>query len=55
VRSESSGHGGFRQVIIYPAGMASLPEEPPPSYQRSARPPMRGDRGRPRMHGRGRS
>jgi len=57
VRSESSGHGGFRQVIIYPAGMASLPEAPPPppSYQRAGRPPMRGDRGRPRAQGRGRS
>jgi len=57
VRSESSGHGGFRQVIIYPAGMASLPEAPPPppSYQRAGRPPVRGDRGRPRAQGRGRS
>lgn len=59
VRSESSGHGGFRQVIIYPAGMASLPElpPPPPSYQRAGgRPPMRGgDRGRSRAQGRGRS
>src|SRR5947208_13309143 len=57
VRSESTGFGGHRQVVIYPAGMASLPEEPPPpSYQRSGRPPMRGgDRGRSRAQGRGRS
>lgn len=58
VRSESSGHGGYRQVIIYPAGMASLPElpPPPPSYQRAGRPPMRGgDRSRSRAQGRGRS
>jgi spoIIIJ-associated protein len=45
VRSESSGSGGFRQVVVYPAGMASLPEAPPPP---SAPPPSRGDRrGRP--------
>ncbi len=56
VRSESSGHGAFRQVIIYPAGMASLPEAPPPPYQRSSRPPARGgDRGRSRARVRGRS
>lgn len=35
VRSESSGSGPTRQVVVYPAGMASLPEpartpEPPP-------------------------
>ncbi|HKW98938.1 MAG TPA: R3H domain-containing nucleic acid-binding protein [Bryobacteraceae bacterium] len=51
VRSESTGHGGFRQVIIYPAGMASLPETAPPPYQSAGRPP---GRGRPRMQGRGR-
>ena len=34
VRSESSGAGGFRQVVVYPAGMASLPEQPPPAYVR---------------------
>jgi spoIIIJ-associated protein len=32
VRSESSGSGGFRQVVVYPAGMASLPDPPQPAY-----------------------
>jgi spoIIIJ-associated protein len=36
VRSESSGSGGIRHVVVYPAGMPSLPEAPQPS-----RPPMR--------------
>ena len=59
LRSESTGHGGFRQVVIYPAGMASLPEAPPPpAYQNSGRPPRERDRdrdhGRPRAQGRGR-
>ena len=31
VRSESSGVGPHRQVVIYPAGMASLPEGPAPA------------------------
>jgi spoIIIJ-associated protein len=53
VRSESTGHGGFRQVVIYPAGMASLPEAPPPAYQSAGRPQSRG--GRSRAQGRGRS
>ncbi len=30
LRSESAGLGGYRHVIVYPAGMASLPEPPPP-------------------------
>lgn len=30
VRSESLGMGPQRQVVIYPAGMPSLPEPPPP-------------------------
>ncbi|MDQ6679293.1 MAG: hypothetical protein M3Z09_18575 [Acidobacteriota bacterium] len=30
LRSESAGVGGYRHVIVYPAGMASLPEPPPP-------------------------
>jgi spoIIIJ-associated protein len=30
VRSESAGSGPFRQVVVYPAGMASLPEPPQP-------------------------
>jgi spoIIIJ-associated protein len=29
LRSESQGSGGQRQVVVYPAGMASLPEPPP--------------------------
>ena len=29
VRSESAGSGPGRQVVVYPAGMASLPEPPP--------------------------
>jgi spoIIIJ-associated protein len=29
VRSESSGAGPQRQVVVYPAGMASLPDPPP--------------------------
>ena len=52
VRSESTGHGGFRQVVIYPAGMASLPEAPPPPYQSAGR---SRERGRPRAQSRGRS
>lgn len=48
VRSESCGSGPFRQVIVYPAGMASLPEPPPP-----ARPPLqrRSGPGGPRPDG----
>jgi spoIIIJ-associated protein len=54
VRSESTGHGGFRQVVIYPAGMASLPEAPPPAYQPASRPQGRGGSGRSRTQSRGR-
>ncbi len=36
LRSESLGTGPQRQVVVYPAGMASLPEPPP----MAARPPM---------------
>jgi len=42
VRSESAGSGPGRQVVVYPAGMASLPE--PPRYE----PPHRAGRGGPR-------
>jgi spoIIIJ-associated protein len=57
VRSESLGSGPQRQVIVYPAGMASLPE-PPASFappRRSAGgPPRRGERGdRPPRRGNG--
>jgi len=55
VRSESTGHGPFRQVVIYPAGMASLPEAaPPPAYQHAGR-REQGRGGRSRAQGRGRS
>ncbi len=43
LRSESSGSGGFRHVVVYPAGMASLPDPPQPAFA-----PRRGDRGGPR-------
>jgi spoIIIJ-associated protein len=49
VRSESAGMGPARQVIVYPAGMASLPEPP-----RDFGPPMRrggGGGGGPRRGG----
>jgi spoIIIJ-associated protein len=46
VRSESAGSGPARQVVVYPAGMASLPEPP-----RSAGPPPR--RNGPPMRSRG--
>jgi spoIIIJ-associated protein len=54
LRSESAGSGPGRHVVVYPAGMASLPEPPAsetPSYgrrsdgppRRSSGPPRRGD------------
>ena len=54
LRSESGGMGPTRHVVVYPAGMASLPD-PPPSFappRRSDGPP-RGDRrdGPPRRGG----
>lgn len=51
LRSESAGFGSHRQVVVYPAGMASLPPPPPPPpprrepERRSSRPPERGNRG----------
>jgi spoIIIJ-associated protein len=41
LRSESSGSGPYRGVIVYPAGMPSLPEAPPPPFRpsRFGRPP----------------
>ena len=53
VRSESAGFGSQRQVVIYPAGMASLPDEPPPPPSRTTGRPM--GRGPSRAQGRGRS
>ena len=43
LRSESGGQGPSRHVVVYPAGMASLPD-PPPSFA----PPRRHDGGGPR-------
>lgn len=37
LRSESSGSGSFRHCVIYPAGMASLPDLPPPPPSRPPR------------------
>jgi spoIIIJ-associated protein len=62
LRSESSGSGPFRGVIVYPAGMPSLPEPPAPppgAYRggggggsRFGRPPFGGgDRGNDRPRG----
>ena len=51
IRSESAGSGPFRGVVVYPAGMASLPDVPPPpsAYRHDRRPPGGTDRGnRPR-------
>jgi len=41
LRSESSGTGPFRGVVVYPAGMPSLPEVPQPAFRpsRFGRPP----------------
>jgi spoIIIJ-associated protein len=38
LRSESAGSGPFRHVVIYPAGMPSLPDPPPPPPERYRRP-----------------
>jgi len=52
VRSESAGSGPGRQVVVYPAGMASLPEPPQSDFRgprRSSGPPRdRGDSRPPR-------
>ena len=52
LRSESAGSGPFRHVVIYPAGMASLPDPPPPPPERyrreERRPGPPGDRRPPR-------
>jgi spoIIIJ-associated protein len=47
LRSESAGSGPFRHVVIYPAGMPSLPDPPPPPpehYRRDDRRPSSNDR-----------
>jgi spoIIIJ-associated protein len=57
VRSESSGFGGGRQVVIYPAGMPSLPEPAPPPFSkrrgsgRPERPPANRNRSRTQSRG----
>jgi spoIIIJ-associated protein len=53
LRSESAGFGGHRHVIVYPVGMASLPEPPPPpphEHKRNDRRPF--DSRRPSRPGR---
>ncbi len=56
LRSESAGQGGYRHVVIYPAGMASLPDPPPPPMRRPASGPPREQHrgGRDNRHGGGR-
>lgn len=61
LRSESSGSGPYRGVVVYPAGMPSLPEAPPPPFRpsRFGRPPepagdRDGNRGGKRFGDRGR-
>ena len=44
VRSESLGAGPARQVVVYPAGMASLPEPPRTMEPRRSGPRPRGGR-----------
>lgn len=55
LRSESSGAGPARHVVIYPAGMPSLPEPPPSLHGRAGGRPAGGGRppGRPPHGGRG--
>lgn len=56
LRSESSGTGPYRHVVIYPAGMPSLPEPPPPPPGRrmgDRRDDRGGDRRGPRHGGGG--
>jgi len=45
VRSESLGSGPFRQVVVYPAGMASLPEPPQQDFRPRRSSPPGGSRG----------
>lgn len=58
LRSESLGSGSHRMVVVYPAGMPSLPEPPPPppAPRYGSRPPTSGSRDsrdRDRDRGRG--
>jgi spoIIIJ-associated protein len=43
LRSESAGAGPWRHVVIYPAGMPSLPDPPPPPPERFQRSDDRGN------------
>ena len=52
LRSESAGFGGHRQVVVYPAGMPSVPPPPPPPPRRDRDGDSR-DRDRDRRPGRG--
>lgn len=56
LRSESAGAGPFRHVVVYPAGMASLPDPPPPPFSghRDHGGDRGGDRGGNRDRDRGR-
>ncbi len=49
LRSESAGFGGHRLVVVYPAGMPSVPPPPPPPPRRD----RDGDRDRDRGPSRG--
>jgi len=51
VRSESAGAGPGRQVVVYPAGMASLPDVPYVPPPRSSGGPPRHGGGGPRRDG----
>jgi spoIIIJ-associated protein len=52
LRSESGGMGPGRHVVVYPAGMASLPDPPyVPEPRRSSSGPPRRDGGPPRRDG----
>ena len=55
VRSESAGAGPQRQVVVYPAGMASLPDPPPQDFRRGGGPDRGGGRDRDRGGPRSRS
>ena len=55
IRSESQGSGPSRQVVVYPAGMASLPEPPPTAFVPRGGDGRHGRDTRPRgAHGEGR-
>jgi spoIIIJ-associated protein len=54
LRTESAGSGPFRHVVVYPAGMASLPDPPqPPMGARREYSDRGGDRGGDRRGGGG--